>query len=335
MAEPADIADVIAKSNEALAQTLAAAFQSLKVQRHPSIKLKKFNGPPRRGGDPSLSEWSHDLETYNKQLGLEGAEAADVALEYLGGEAREEILCCPPVDRTSVEKILTVLGRRFGTDSVQSLHANFYGRMQNEGESVADYSRCLMTLYGQIEASAESSAESAALFRLRERALREQMIKGVRDVSVRREVRRLALEHGHDSFYELREAVLALIVDTEDTEDAELCHVRDRRKKQELLTPDSPQASDSKILGDIMNGQRQLHSAMEKLIQQQTQTTQQLQSVASSLSEMAKKKTLTCEYCHKIGHKAEKCYKRRRDLEAKQANQGNRGPQAGNAPPPS
>ena len=338
MSLPEGLAEVLAKSNEAIAQTLAGALQNLKYQRAPSVKLRKFRGPPLTQGDPTLREWLRDLDVYIRQLGLTESEAVDVALDHLGGEARGEVLCCPAGERVSVEKIAALLSRRFVTESVQSLQATFYGRLQEDGESLAEYSRSLMSLYGRVEQAATTSSEESALASLREDALREQLVKGVRDVSIRRELRRLALDHRKVSFYEFRELALALLADTEEVDDVELRHVRDRGGKGTSPIPDKSKSSDNKTLTDLVEGQSKLQSAMEQLVIQQAQMTTQLEKVASSLSVMAEKSarsSLSCKYCHKPGHTIEKCYKRKREQAKGDTSQEAPNPMAGNGVPPS
>ena len=54
MEAPEGMARIIAKSNEAIAETLANALQNLKFARAPKVKLSKFTGPPQKAGDPTL-----------------------------------------------------------------------------------------------------------------------------------------------------------------------------------------------------------------------------------------------------------------------------------------
>ena len=51
------IAELIAQSNEALADSLAKALQGVRGKSAPNVQLSKFVGHPRKSGDPTLSEW--------------------------------------------------------------------------------------------------------------------------------------------------------------------------------------------------------------------------------------------------------------------------------------
>ena len=61
-----------------------------------------------------------------------------------------------------------------------------------------------MCLYNTIESAAKGSHEKAAVVQLKENDLREQLIRDVRDVSARRELQKLALDHPEVSFYDVR-----------------------------------------------------------------------------------------------------------------------------------
>ena len=71
--------------------------------------------------------------------------------------------------------------------------------MQLESESLADYSRALMQLQNSMEQAAAS--ESAALVLLRDNALKEQFVQGVREKSVRQVLRRIAYHSVDKSFH--------------------------------------------------------------------------------------------------------------------------------------
>ena len=48
---------------------------------------------------PRLKEWVDDLDSYSRQLGLSKEEKVNVAIDHLGGVAKEEILCCPKEEK--------------------------------------------------------------------------------------------------------------------------------------------------------------------------------------------------------------------------------------------
>ena len=351
MSLPEGLAEVIAQSNKALAETLAGAFQNLKYQRAPSIKLAKFHGTPHKPGDPTLKEWLNDVDTYARQLGLSGKELVTAAIDHLGSEAKEEVLCCPADQREDFKGLSALLSRRFDSPAtVQSLNASFYGRTQGDGESLAEYSRALMRLYSHMESVAEGSAQQAALTQLRENALRGQLINGVRDLSVRRELRRLTMDRPDISFYDLREVALHLFPDSsEEKEDVDLCAIerkggRNTKGAEGPIPSETPMRDNQKLLSELLEGQKQLQTAVELLVKKQASMTTQLQSVADALQSRPvgvpsqrkySRGPVTCTFCQKQGHVEEKCFKRKHAQTSNTLDATKPVPSSGNAPPPS
>ena len=64
-----------------------------------------------------------------------------VLVDYLGGCAKEEALCQPEEVRRDFGALVSLLRRVFGPwETVTSLQAEFYARMQSVGETLAEYS---------------------------------------------------------------------------------------------------------------------------------------------------------------------------------------------------
>ena len=91
-----------------------------------------------------------------------------------------------------------------------SLYAEFYSRMQSEGETLVEYSRGLIRLHQRIESTAPTVAERQALAVLADGALKHQFVIGVRDEWVRHELGRLLLRSADRPFIAVREEALCL-----------------------------------------------------------------------------------------------------------------------------
>ena len=90
------------------------------------------------------------------------SERALVLVDYLGGCAKEEVLCHP--DEVRRDFGVYLLRQIFGPcETVTSLYAEFYSRMQSLGETLAEYSRALIRLHQCIEGVAPMDAERQAL----------------------------------------------------------------------------------------------------------------------------------------------------------------------------
>ena len=105
-----------------------------------------------------------------------------VLIDYLGGDAKDEVLCRPDEVRRDFGALVSLLRRMFGPlETVTSLYAEFYSRMQSEGETLAEYSRALIRLHQRIEGAAPTMAERQALVVLGDGTLKHPFIVGVRD----------------------------------------------------------------------------------------------------------------------------------------------------------
>ena len=109
----------------------------------PTVGLPRFLGPPESPGDPTIDEWLVDFDVFVRQCGVPAGERAVVLVSYLGGCAKEEVLCHPDV-RRDFGALVSLLRRVFGPwETVTSLYALFYWLMESVGETLAEYSRAL------------------------------------------------------------------------------------------------------------------------------------------------------------------------------------------------
>ena len=280
------MANLIAQSNFALAEMLERALRGLRPAPIPTIKLGRFMGHPQRAGDPTLADWLDDFCVYARQMAVSEDDRAVILLDHLGGCAKEEIVCHPLAMRQSVESLVALLRSRFGP--LESVHAAFHERMQLEVESLADYSRVLMRLHDGMEQTAATLAEGRTLALLRDNALKEQFVQGVRQQSVRQELRRLALASVGRPFFRMRDEALLLL--QEDEEHSRRMRVRTTDVEQAPSTPVNTPGSQvpiycasasETVLTQILQTLQQLQQQMLQLIsqQQQQQTAQQVQTM--------------------------------------------------------
>ena len=144
----------------------------------------------------------------------------------------------------------------------------------------------LVRLHDRMEQAAATLAEGRALALLRGNALNEQFAQGVRQKSVRQELRRLTLASVGRPFFQMRDEALLLL--REDEEHIRSMRVRTTGVEQAPSTPvNTPwsqvpiscaSASDT-VLTQILQTQQQLQQQMLQLISQQQQTAQQVQTM--------------------------------------------------------
>ena len=209
----------MADSAEFVRLMLASLVQALKeVRPAPTpTPLQRFLGHPESPGDPTVDEWLADFDVFVRQCGVPEGERAVVLVDYLGGCAKEEVLCHTEEVRRDVGALVSLLRRVFGPwETVTSLQAEFYARMQSVGETLAEYSRALIRLHQRIEGAAPTVTERQALAVLGDGALKHQFVVGVRKEWVRRELRRLMWRLADKPFIVVRGEALRLLCEEED-----------------------------------------------------------------------------------------------------------------------
>ena len=202
------------EANAALLASLVQALQGVRPAPTPT-PLQRFLGHPESPGDPTIDEWLSDFDMFVRQCGVPEGERAVVLVDYLGGCAKEEALCQPEEVRRDVGALVSLLRRVFGPwETVTSLQAEFYARMQSVDETLAEYSRALIRLYQRIEGAAPTVTERQDLAVLE--VEKHQFVVGVRKEWVRRELRRLLWRLADKPFIVVRGEALCLMCEEED-----------------------------------------------------------------------------------------------------------------------
>ena len=255
---------------------------------------------------------------------MQNTDRAMAILDHLGGCAREEVLCHPDTVRHDYKALVALLKLRFGPpETVPSLSTAFPARMQQDGETLADYSRVLMHLHSRMEKAAATEAEGQAMALLRDNALKEQFVRGVREQSVRQELRRIALNSTDKSFHHMRDEALYLL--REHDERHRTMRVRGAEVDQDKHLVDQVSVPRMRerdpMISQLLQTQQQLQTQMLQLISQQNQM--QLQAVLEHLqpgyavqhpfatSTGNNFRDSSCFICKEQGHFARNCSRQR------------------------
>ena len=263
-------------------------------------------------------------------------------IDHLSGAAKEEILCAPAEERNTYAKIVSLLRSRFGPlESVSTLTSALYARVQLDGESLADFSRALMRLHDRME-QASAGPERAALRLLRDGVLKEQFVKGTKEVSVRRELRRILVEKPDLAFFNFREHALALFPEADDISArrnkvrSALTSANDEQVNVQaaaacpVTDPRSELVASNKLILEKLDALTQAQSVTASQIQNLTAVlTQKLDAAISSRTD---RQFMTCNYCKKPGHFARNC-RRRQAIEATHQDRPNQGTPENSTPP--
>ena len=156
-----EMSHLFMQANAALVETLLMALQGVRHAPIPTVRLLRFFGRPKSPGELAIDEWLSEFDVFVRQCGVPEGERALVLVDYLGGCAKEEVLC---EVRRDFGALVSLLRRMYDPcETVTSLYAEFYSRMQSVGEPLAENSRALIRLHQRIEGVAPTVAEPQAL----------------------------------------------------------------------------------------------------------------------------------------------------------------------------
>ena len=172
---------------------------------------------------------------------------------------------------------------------MQSLSSELHARVQQQGESLADYSSSLLRLYDRMEAAA-STDEKGALAQLRDKTLKERFVRGVRDKLVQRNLRRISVTNPTSTFISMRKDALDLFQDDDPT--GQRTRVRELEVETARVGVSSEDPSYKKVQNEL--------SEMRETLKEVVSTMQSMRQVPPYTRQ--RKGEVTCYNCGKKGH---------------------------------
>ena len=79
-----------------------------------TVSLPHFLGRPESPSDPTIGEWLVDFDVFVRQCGVPEGKRAVVLVDYLGGCAKEEVLCHPDEVRWDFGALVSLCGECLG-----------------------------------------------------------------------------------------------------------------------------------------------------------------------------------------------------------------------------
>lgn len=151
----------------------------------------------------TVDEFIEEVERAMRARGLRGEEQVDFLLSSLKGSALEEVKLRMGGQPKQLRDLFSYLRDAFREKRTtpQLLHA-FYARRQVDGEDLRDFSHALSQLLNLTLQQSPNAVTDVQL------TLRDQFIEGVRDSTLRRELRRLVRERPGSSLFEVRDEAM-------------------------------------------------------------------------------------------------------------------------------
>ncbi|XP_043983725.1 uncharacterized protein LOC122837437 [Gambusia affinis] len=160
--------------------------------------ISPFSGDIDKDGR-SVDEFIEEVERVISARNQSAPEQFDFVLSLLRGSALEEVRL-RKADGDVVKDLFVYLTDAFGDKrSASQLLQNFYNCKQKEGEDIRDFSYSLSQAFSFVRNQHPNSVANENT------VLRDQFIEGIRDLSLRRELRKYVRGKPASTFIEVRE----------------------------------------------------------------------------------------------------------------------------------
>lgn len=201
-----------ARTEQREALSLAKAVidqQAAEAKKPPTIyvprerKVTEFGGFPTRPGDITVEEWVKSVKAALRVLRVPVEDHVDFIEEHLKGQAKATVKFMAVADKKDVEKVFELLLEVYGDKvPIGTRLKEFFERKQEPGETIRAYAYDLQERMSKVERRDPQRVPDP------DTVLKEQLVLGLRDDSLRREMKRRFKEEPSKKFYELMQAAI-------------------------------------------------------------------------------------------------------------------------------
>lgn len=166
-------------------------------------KLPDFTGCVSKPGDLSIEEWVASMKSAFQVMRVPTEDRVELVKQHLKDEAKATVKFMMDGKVESVENIFTVFLDTYGDKvPIGTRLKDFYDRAQNAGETIRSYAYDLRERLNRVQRREPGRVADA------EKVLKEQLVLGLKDDFLRREMKRRIKAEPDLSFVQLMQAAI-------------------------------------------------------------------------------------------------------------------------------
>ncbi|KAL7883683.1 hypothetical protein SRHO_G00013410 [Serrasalmus rhombeus] len=204
------LAQARSEQREALSLAKAVIDQQAALQKTPATiyiprdrKLPDFSGCPTKPGDLTVEEWIASMKSAFQVMRVPEEDQVEFAKQHLKDEAKLTVRFMLKGEESSVKDIFDTLCQTYGDKvPIGTRLKEFYDRRQMPGETVRSYAYDLRERLSKIQHREKDRVPDA------EGVLKEQLVLGLRDDFLRREMKKRLKNEEQLTFIELMQAAI-------------------------------------------------------------------------------------------------------------------------------
>ncbi|KAJ8005431.1 hypothetical protein DPEC_G00146580 [Dallia pectoralis] len=216
-------------------------------------KLPEFSGRSTNTGELSVEEWVASMRSAFQVMRVPAEDRVELAKQHLKGEAKATVRFMLGEGEKSTDDIFQVLLDTYGDKvPIGTRLKDFYERKQMQGETIRSYAYDLQERLGRVQRREPNRVQEA------ESVLKEQLVLGLRDDFLRREMKRRVKEDTRLTFVQVMQAAITWA----EEEESQMLDIPKPSTRVRVVSADAEQASSTLTL-------EKLHEAIQKIATRQ------------------------------------------------------------------